>query len=53
ASSADQTVPVFLPDLIRSLTPYPDAEASGAFVGIRSATTRGAMFRAVLEGLAF
>ncbi|MBV8968153.1 MAG: hypothetical protein JO331_03720, partial [Verrucomicrobia bacterium] len=53
ASSADQTIPVFLPHLLRSLTPYPDAQASGAFVGIRSTTTRGAMFRAVLEGLAF
>ncbi|HTD54749.1 MAG TPA: FGGY family carbohydrate kinase, partial [Silvibacterium sp.] len=53
ASLADQAVPVFLPHLIRSLTPYPDAQACGAFVGIRSTTTRGAMFRAVLEGLAF
>jgi xylulokinase len=53
ASSADQTIPVFLPHLIRSLTPYPDADACGAFIGIRSTTTRGAMFRAVLEGLAF
>jgi xylulokinase len=50
---ADESVPVFLPHLIRSLTPYPDARASGAFVGIRSTTTRGGMFRAVLEGLAF
>ena len=53
ASSVDQAVPVFLPHLIRSLTPYPDAQACGAFIGIRSTTTRGAMFRAVLEGLAF
>ena len=53
AASVDDSVPVFLPHLIRSLTPYPDAQASGAFVGIRSTTTRGAMFRAVLEGLAF
>jgi xylulokinase len=53
ATSVDESVPVFLPHLIRSLTPYPDAQASGAFVGIRSSTTRGAMFRAVLEGLAF
>jgi xylulokinase len=53
ATSADDSVPVFLPHLIRSLTPYPDAQASGAFVGIRSTTTRGGMFRAVLEGLAF
>jgi xylulokinase len=53
ASSAHRAVPVFLPHLIRSLTPHPDAQASGAFIGIRSTTTRGAMFRAVLEGLAF
>lgn len=54
AARADASVvPVFLPHLIRSLTPYPDAQASGAFVGLRSTTTRGAMFRAVLEGLAF
>ena len=53
SSSAHHAVPVFLPHLIRSLTPYPDADACGAFVGIRSTTTRGAMFRAVLEGLAF
>ena len=53
ATSVDDSVPVFLPHLIRSLTPYPDAQASGAFVGIRSTTSRGAMFKAVLEGLAF
>lgn len=53
ASSAHQAVPVFLPHLIRSFTPNPDAEACGAFIGIRSTTTRGALFRAVLEGLAF
>jgi xylulokinase len=53
ATSVDDSVPVFLPHLIRSLTPYPDPQASGAFVGIRSTTSRGAMFKAVLEGLAF
>jgi xylulokinase len=53
AARADAAGPVFLPHLVRSLTPHPDAQASGAFVGIRSTTTRGAMFRAVLEGLAF
>ena len=46
-------VPMFLPHLARSLTPYSDPEAAAAFVGIKSSTTRGAMFRAVLEGLAF
>ena len=53
ATLANESVPVFLPHLIRSLTPYPDPQASGAFVGIRSTTTRAGMFRAVLEGLAF
>src|SRR3984957_6007513 len=53
AAVAEEAVPVFLPHLIRSLTPHPDTQASGAFIGIRSTTTRGAMFRAVLDGLAF
>jgi xylulokinase len=53
AESAENAIPVFLPHLVRSLTPYPDARAAGAFVGLKAATTRGAMFRAVLEGLAF
>jgi xylulokinase len=53
AAVAEEAVPVFLPHLVRSLTPHPDTQASGAFIGIRSTTTRGAMFRAVLEGLAF
>ena len=53
AAVAEDAVPVFLPHLIRSEAPNPDTQASGAFIGIKSATTRGAMFRAVLEGLAF
>jgi xylulokinase len=53
AAVAEESVPVFLPHLVRSLTPHPDTQASGAFIGLRSTTTRGAMFRAVLEGLAF
>jgi xylulokinase len=53
AALANEAVPVFLPHLVRSLTPHPDAQASGAFIGIKATTTRGAMFRAVLEGLAF
>jgi xylulokinase len=53
AAAAEEAVPVFLPHLVRSLTPHPDAQAAGAFIGIRSMTSRGAMFRAVLEGLAF
>ena len=53
AALASEPIPVFLPHLVRSLTPHPDPRASGAFVGIKTTTTRGAMFRAVLEGLAF
>jgi xylulokinase len=53
AAQAVEAVPVFLPHLVRSLTPHPDPRSSGAFIGVRSNTTRGAMFRAVLEGLAF
>jgi xylulokinase len=53
AAAAEAAVPVFLPHLLRSLTPHPDTQVSGAFIGIKSTTTRGAMFKAVLEGLAF
>jgi xylulokinase len=53
AAAAEETIPIFLPHLVRSLTPYPDPRASGAFVGIKSTTTRGGMLRAVFEGLAF
>ena len=53
AASAHHAIPIFLPHLVRSLTPFPDAQAAGAFVGLRSSTTRAAMFRAVLEGIAF
>jgi xylulokinase len=53
AKSASESVPIFLPHLVRSLTPFPDPQAAGAFVGIKSNSTRGAMFRAILEGLAF
>lgn len=53
AAVNEAAVPVFLPHLDRSVSPHPDARAAGAFVGIKLSTTRGAMFRAVLEGLAF
>jgi len=53
AAGTDHAVPIFLPHLVRSLTPFPDAHAAGAFVGLRATTTRAAMFRAVLEGIAF
>jgi xylulokinase len=53
ATDTHHAVPIFLPHLVRSLTPFPDAQAAGAFVGLRATTTRAAMFRAVLEGIAF
>jgi xylulokinase len=53
AGAVDEPIPIFLPHLTRSQTPYPDPKAAGAFIGIKSTTTQAAMFRAVLEGLAF
>ncbi len=43
----------FIPHLRRSLTPIPDPKARGAFIGLTAATSRAALFRGVLEGLAF
>ena len=42
----------FVPHLRRSQMPHPDTRARGAFFGLTAETTRGALFRAVLEGLA-
>jgi xylulokinase len=53
AAAVDESVPIFLPHLTRSQTPHPDRKAAAAFVGIKSTTTQAAMFRAVLEGIAF
>lgn len=53
------TVPVgsggiaFLPHLAGSPPPRRDAAARGAFVGLTIAATRGSLYRAMLEGLAF
>lgn len=44
---------VFLPYLQGERTPYADAKARGTFVGMTSATTRGSMTRAILEGVSF
>lgn len=44
---------LFLPHLAYATQPHPDLASRGAFAGLTTATTRGAMFRAVLEGLAF
>jgi xylulokinase len=42
----------FLPHLAYGTAPNPDRGSRGAFLGLTTATSRGAMFRAVLEGLA-
>jgi xylulokinase len=43
---------VFLPHLIYAPAPDPDTAARGAFVGLTAQAGRGALYRAVLEGLA-
>jgi xylulokinase len=44
---------VFLPYLAGERTPYADPDARGAFVGLSVRHDRGALTRAVLEGVAF
>ncbi|HUZ65286.1 MAG TPA: FGGY family carbohydrate kinase [Acetobacteraceae bacterium] len=43
----------FLPHLRLSTAPEPDPAARGAFIGLSADTERAALYRAVLEGLAF
>ena len=43
---------LFLPHLRLGSPPFPDPVGRGAFLGISSATDRGTLFRAVLEGVA-
>ncbi|MGO4123581.1 L-fuculokinase [Inquilinus sp. YAF38] len=43
---------VFLPHLVYSPPPDPDTSARGAFIGLTAHADRGALYRAVLEGLA-
>lgn len=43
----------FLPHLRLANPPHLDPQARGAFIGLRTDVTRGALFRAVLEGLAY
>jgi xylulokinase len=43
----------FLPHLRLANPPYDDPRSRGAFVGLSTDVGRGALFRAVLEGLAF
>jgi len=42
----------FLPHLAYGTPPHVDQASRGAFLGLTAGTSRGAMFRAVLEGLA-
>jgi xylulokinase len=42
----------FLPHLAYGTPPYADRASRGAFLGLTTGTNRGALFRAVLEGLA-
>jgi xylulokinase len=43
----------FLPYLMGERTPHNDAEAAGAFIGMRMDSSRAEMTQAVLEGVAF
>ena len=43
----------FLPHLAGSTFPVVDPDSKGAFLGLRSTTTKGDMYRAVIEGLNF
>jgi xylulokinase len=43
----------FLPDLRGRISPVPDPDARGAWFGLSADSDRGALYRAVLEGLAF
>lgn len=44
---------LFAPYLAGERTPYPDPEARGAFVGLSVRHDRGALWRAMLEGVAY
>lgn len=44
---------VFLPHLTSSPPPKRDDDGRGAFVGLTTTATKGSLYRAVLEGLAF
>lgn len=47
-----EEVPLFLPHLRLGSPPFPDPIGRGAFLGLSAATSRGELFRAVLEGIA-
>jgi xylulokinase len=42
---------MFLPHLSGATIPVPDANSTGAFVGLRGGSTKGDLMRAVIEGL--
>jgi len=42
-----------LPHFAGAATPYMDADAKGAFVGLSLATTKAQMYQAILEGIAY
>ena len=44
---------LFAPYLAGERTPYPDPDARGAFIGLSLRHNRGALWRAMLEGVAF
>jgi xylulokinase len=44
---------LFAPYLAGERTPYPDPDARGAFIGLSLRHDRGALWRAMLEGVAF
>ncbi|MGE3290666.1 MAG: FGGY-family carbohydrate kinase, partial [Geminicoccaceae bacterium] len=50
ADPAEQAL--FLPHLRLGSPPFPDPVGRGAFLGLSSTTSRGALFRSVLEGIA-
>lgn len=52
-SSANTNNLYFLPYLQGERSPHNDPLAKGAFVGLTSTTTRGAMSKAILEGVSF
>jgi xylulokinase len=50
---SDPTGIMYLPYLLGSGTPHPDAQATGALVGLRATHTRAHISKAVLEGTAY
>jgi len=52
AAETESRSVIFLPNLVDSAPPHPDFCPLGAFLGLTARTSRGALYRAVLEGLA-